>query len=205
MFHIIESIVRSVLAEDIGLFKMVNAGHTLFLDRFFSMVSYLGYGWVMFPLFSLVVFWRKRGSHRISILAISAIALSISGFSNAVIKELVGRPRPAAYFIAPDTKTTTEEGPLFDVHVVGKKLNDDSFPSGHTNTAFALATLAVLIFGKGFWPTFILAAMVALSRVYLGFHFPLDTLAGACLGSAVALLIWRGASRLAQLDGRQAH
>lgn len=58
-----------------------------------------------------------------------------------------------------------------------------SFPSGHAMVVFAIATL-VAPHLKGWWKTlpWALAAVVCLSRAYLGAHFPLDVLAGAGLG-----------------------
>lgn len=62
-----------------------------------------------------------------------------------------------------------------------------SFPSGHTSAAFLTVTTLVLFFPAAslhylyFW-----SCCVALSRIVLGVHFPLDTLAGASLGTLTA-------------------
>jgi undecaprenyl-diphosphatase len=61
-----------------------------------------------------------------------------------------------------------------------------SFPSGHATVAFACATVLVLAVPRLRWPLFALAALIAFSRVYVGVHYPLDVLAGAALGVAIA-------------------
>ena len=64
-----------------------------------------------------------------------------------------------------------------------------SFPSGHSSCAFLLATAMMLVYGAAAAPMLLWAAAVALSRVLLGVHFPGDILAGALMGSAIALLV----------------
>ena len=63
-----------------------------------------------------------------------------------------------------------------------------SFPSGHSSAAFLLATALVILYGGALLPIYLWAGCVALSRVLLGVHFPGDTLAGAVMGSALAVL-----------------
>jgi len=66
--------------------------------------------------------------------------------------------------------------------------DNPSFPSGHAATAFAAATaIAVLCPRLRPW-ALALAAAVALSRVYLRVHFPLDVLAGGLIGAALGAL-----------------
>jgi undecaprenyl-diphosphatase len=63
-----------------------------------------------------------------------------------------------------------------------------SFPSGHSSAAFCLATATGIVFGGPVIALYLWAGAVALSRVLMGVHFPGDTVAGALLGSGLALL-----------------
>lgn len=61
-----------------------------------------------------------------------------------------------------------------------------SFPSGHATVAFACATVLALAVPRLRWPLYALAALIAFSRVYVGVHYPGDTVAGAVLGYGIA-------------------
>jgi undecaprenyl-diphosphatase len=76
---------------------------------------------------------------------------------------------------------------------------DASFPSGHAATAFAAAT-AIAILTPRMRPYVLgLAAAVALSRVYLRVHFPLDVLAGGLIGAALGAVAALIAVRLGRV------
>lgn len=68
----------------------------------------------------------------------------------------------------------------FDAHI--KPADEFSFPSGHSSAAFLMITLLVLIYGPVVQLLFIWAALVALSRMMLGLHFPSDLIMGAATG-----------------------
>ena len=95
------------------------------------------------------------------------------------VKPLIGRPRPFVIDAAS--------------RVVGYQPPTYSFPSGHSASSFAGAT--VLAFAlprrRARW-LWLLAALVAASRIYIGVHYPLDVVVGALLGVAVGVLVSGG-------------
>ena len=69
----------------------------------------------------------------------------------------------------------------------------NSFPSGHTNAAFAFA-LAVCVAAPKRWmkiTAVCMAAVMGLSRLYVGVHYPTDVLVGALIGSLCAWAAWK--------------
>jgi len=187
---------RTVLTVDVSLFKAINGHPASALDAVFWIVSAAGSGIVLIPLFAVFLIFRSPRKQRLAAVLIAAVAFSLNAAATAVFKQAVGRNRPVLYFASSGAPAPAANTPAFAVHVVGVRLRDHAFPSGHTNTAFGAATLLVLFFGRKYRPAYLFAAAIAYSRVYLGAHFPLDTLAGAGLGSAVAWAAWRGSALL---------
>jgi membrane-associated phospholipid phosphatase len=90
---------------------------------------------------------------------------------NTAIKQAVRRPRPRLAGVPQLTSTPTQL----------------SFPSAHASTSFAGALVYARL-GLPAGPLYALASSIALSRLYLGVHYPSDTLAGAALGTLVGAL-----------------
>lgn len=75
-----------------------------------------------------------------------------------------------------------------DIWLTGRPLDRFSFPSGHTLHAVAFSLVLLSYYPQLYWLAVPFTVLVALSRVVLGLHYPSDVLAGAAIGSLIALL-----------------
>ena len=100
-----------------------------------------------------------------------------------ILKHLIGRPRPR--FAHGDELVL---GPSLDSGL-------DSFPSGHAANAFGAATVLAWFFPAVRVPLFLVAGLVAVSRVLRGSHFPTDVWAGAVLGVVIGSMAAVGLKR----------
>ena len=175
---------------DLPLLHAINGycGNSVLLDRVISHVA-LDFKWAV-PLCIFWVLWFKPAEdqvrrHKVLIMIILAVLLSL--VANRTLSVLMPyRVRPM------ETPGIDYHAPLFEQ---GFHLKDfelwSSFPSDQTTYFFA--------FAAGFWlfsarlglAMAAYSTVIALSRVYLGTHFPSDVLTGALLGIAVQLALNR--------------
>jgi undecaprenyl-diphosphatase len=174
--------VHNLRSSDLALFWYVNSRHCRALDLVLPWVTQLGNGWIVIPLVLAVVFWRLRARAR-GPLIVCLVVFGLSGMANNTLKRFIDWRRPADYFAHRKALGI----PIGEIHFVGEPLRGRTFPSGHANTACVAATLLVALLGRRLWPAFLVAALVAWSRVYLAAHFPSDVLTGAALGMSFAL------------------
>jgi undecaprenyl-diphosphatase len=178
--------INALINYDAYLFTLINSHHIKIIDWIFLGITQFGNGWVAIPLTALMVILKTPREFLAKALLCAAIVGTLSGVINTQVKHIVHRDRPVVYF-ADHTVVSSASGGT--VHVVGETLRRNSFPSGHANTAFTAATILALYFGGYFFYGCLAAFLIALSRVYVGAHFPLDIAAGAVMGSLTAVLI----------------
>lgn len=198
--------LESICNLDHNLFLLINSHHNAIFDNIFLLFTQLGNGWVIAPILIGIVIVKTPRNSLVKVISIGTLSLSISGIANTQIKHAVNRPRPVKFFEECSTRINPvlcqSKNEPFDkrqvekekcsinmVHIVGPVLRHNSFPSGHTNTAFSAATFLVFLYGGWFWIAYIPALLVAYSRIYLGAHFPLDTAGGALIGTLIVYII----------------
>ena len=177
---------------DAWLFEAVNRGFTPgWLDNVMVFAS-SKYGWTPLYVFLVVLFFVKFPVKKAVVcilLLVTAFGISDS-FTSRVIKPFFKRPRP--YTVeALDVRL-----PLIKNENTAQFVQDNrknyGFVSSHSSNFFALATLSVLLLGwkgRGRMALYTIAVLVALSRVYLGVHYPGDVIGGAFAGTGIALAI----------------
>jgi undecaprenyl-diphosphatase len=139
------------------------------LDDPFVAISHLGRVGLLWVLLAALaaLMWRRP----VILAWVVAADLLADGASHG-LRRLIGRDRPPV--------DDPDPAPLVGVP------GDAAFPSGHAATSFACAAMLAWLTPLAAVPLFIVAAVVAFSRVYVGVHYPLDAVGGAALGLAVA-------------------
>lgn len=122
----------------------------------------------------LLLFKRTRISGCSALAALGIGVLEV----NLIIKPLVDRPRP--YLVVEDLTVLLPSPDGF------------SFPSGHTNAAFAFAAALCLTLPREYrpmkWAAVLAAILMGYSRLHVGVHFPSDVLGGVITGTMAAFI-----------------
>ena len=132
--------------------------------RFITSLGNAGAVWIALTL-ALLVFRRTRRAG-----ACCALALVFSLLlTNVVLKNWVQRARPYL--------------DLEGLNLLIRRPSEFSFPSGHASSSFAAGwTMLRMLPGKHGVSALVLAILIALSRLYVGVHYPTDVLGGAVVG-----------------------
>lgn len=161
-----------------------------YLTPVMTFITHLGdSGWFWIVLAVLLFLVRKT---RMTALLMGVSLLGSLLINNILLKNLVARTRP--YEAVPG------------LHRIIEAQSDLSFPSGHAGSSFAAAMVIFFLCKKAAGiPAVALAFLIAVSRLYVGVHYPSDVLAGMITGTAIAFAVCK-AYRIRQRKGeRKAH
>jgi len=159
--------------------------HTIstgFLDRFFSTITNVN-NWYIAYIILIGISWIKGGRiGKIAVIGVILLILAGDQLGHKVLKEIFQRIRPC--------------NALADILTPLGCTGSYSFPSNHAINNFAAAIFFYRLFPNLKWVLFITAFLVALSRVYLGLHYPSDMIGGALIGLFLGYIFAEIAIRL---------
>lgn len=140
-------------------------------DAIMPLITYMGSGGAIWIVTALIMLasrkYRKTGFKIAAALILSLL------ICNMLIKPTVARVRPYEVNTA--------------IELIISKPTEYSFPSGHTSSSFAAATVLMLCEDRKIWvPAMVTAALIAFSRLYLYVHYPTDVICGMALGAIFA-------------------
>ncbi len=145
-------------------FYLINGLSQILPDQLVALVSDLGNGAVTACFLFILLCLKPDWTLRVLFAAILCTLLT------HLLKNYFDALRPPAQ--------------LDQLHIIGKPRHYHSFPSGHTSSIFLLAGIAFQALTQRLWQSIILllAVCVALSRVSVGAHWPVDIALGAIIG-----------------------
>lgn len=165
------------MQSEIELFRAIHLGaKSPILDALSLVLSWSALGWFP-PLIAILCAFHPKTKAFTALILLSSLLGGLIGVH--LIKRAMPRPRPSQLSFAQPLESHRES----------------SFPSGHTTLAFCTATSVLLVsrrqkLSPAVGPIAIVwATGVGWSRIYRGVHWPSDVLAGAFLGSFVAILV----------------
>ncbi|MFZ1517419.1 MAG: phosphatase PAP2 family protein [Ignavibacteriaceae bacterium] len=164
---------------DLSIFYFFN--HTLssgFLDKFFSVITNVNSWYIAYIILLSISFTKGGTKGKLAVLGIILLIIVTDQTGYRLLKEYFARPRPC--------------NALTDVLTPLGCTGSFSFPSNHALNNFAAAMFFYRLFPKLKWVLFITASLVAISRVYLGLHYPSDIFGGAVIGIVFGYLFATG-------------
>ena len=161
---------------DIGLLKKINVDRNIALDPMFKGITN---SVTPLTIGAPILMFSAGLIHKDSSLKSKGIlmgeTLLVNAFITTALKLSIQRDRPFVKYNFIDQQA---------------KAGSWSFPSGHTSSAFAIATSLSIAYPKWYViaPSYLWASSVGYSRMHLGVHYPSDVLAGALVGTGSAFL-----------------
>ncbi len=153
------------------------------ISEFISLFGEATY-WIIGTIL-LWIYWRFYKKNRANMLRARdmLIAIVTTGIAVNVLKMLFGKARP--------DKLIDEGIYGFTWFATPTQYSLHGFPSGHTTLAFTVATALAIYLPRYAIYFYLFAALIALSRIGVLYHYPTDIFAGAALGVVLTVLLFR--------------
>jgi undecaprenyl-diphosphatase len=144
------------------------AGHRVgALDPVFRWLTYIGIDGIVWLVLAAAIALIAR---RWQVLALVAAADLVAQLTTELLKSVIHRTRP-------------------HVSTLVAEPHSHSFPSGHAASSFACAVVLAAYVPRWRVAFYVLAALIAFSRAYVGVHYPLDVIAGSIWGMVIGLAL----------------
>lgn len=138
--------------------------------KFITMLGDYGIIWIVIGIIMLIFKPTRKAGAMVALALISNFILL-----NLVLKNAFSRIRPYEA-VEGLTRIVPAESSF-------------SFPSGHAGHAFATGVVMLVMLPRRYGvPAIVLAALISLSRLYVGVHYPTDVFAGCVIGTIMAVL-----------------
>ena len=167
----------SAISFDLPVLDWIQANmQSGFMDKFMPFITKFGdHGTFWMIVAALLFLFPKTRKTGLGMFFAMMLGLIIC---NMILKPVVGRIRP--YDLQAELGVT--------IQLLGERMHDFSFPSGHTIASFEAAVVMMKNSKKLGIPAMILAVLISFSRLYLYVHYPTDVIASIILGTLFALI-----------------
>jgi len=174
--------LQQIIDFDKDIFLLINQGLSNPVFDWLLPILRNPFTWAPLYLFIIIFFIKHYGKLGILIVACTLLNFAVSdGVSSHLIKKNVKRIRPC-----------NDIEFKHDVNVRVRCGSGFSFTSSHATNHFAMAFFWIVLFRRKWkhtlWLCILWAALISVSQIYVGVHYPIDILCGAILGTGVGLI-----------------
>jgi len=168
--------IEFLYSIDVTLFRFINS--TLanpVTDKIMPFITDVK-NWYLLYIFLWFLILFKGGKYRVGLAIGMILLVAISDqLSSTLLKHLFERPRPCKV--------------LENVHLLVGCTDSYSFPSSHAVNNFAAAMFFTYFYKHLKRILFSVASIMALSRIFVGVHYPSDVIGGALIGIAIGYIL----------------